>query len=116
MDVLFIEKLIVTAIIGIHDWEKKCFQKLIFDVELAYDNKLLKKNAGVSSYLDYSQVREKILDIVSREHFLLIEDVAEVTAHGLIENFCIYWVRVTVRKPSAMRDAANVGISIKRKK
>lgn len=116
MDILFIEKLTVMAIIGIHDWEKKCFQKLIFDVKLAYNNEQCKNNAGMSFYLDYTQVRATILNVVNGKRFLLIEDVAEVTARTLIRDFCICWVRITVRKPSAIQDAVNVGICIVRKK
>ncbi|WP_284307262.1 dihydroneopterin aldolase [Blochmannia endosymbiont of Camponotus sp. C-046] len=35
MDILFIEQLTVMAYIGINDWEKKCLQKLIFDLQLS---------------------------------------------------------------------------------
>lgn len=114
MDILFIEKLIVMTMIGIHTWEKKCLQKLIFDIELAYDKTRLNNN-HLSSYLDYTRVRQLILSIVSEKHFLLIEDVAEITARAVIRDFCVYWVRVIVRKPSAMHDAASVGVCIKRK-
>lgn len=116
MDILFIEKLIVMATIGIYDWEKKCFQKLIFDVELSYDNRRFKNDIGVFSYLDYTQVKEKIFDIVNGRHFLLIEDVAEITASRLIQDFCVHWVRITVRKPDAISEAATVGVCIKRTK
>lgn len=116
MDILFIEKLIVMTMIGIHTWEKKFLQKLIFDMELAYDKtRLNNNNNNLSSYLDYTRVRQLILNIVNEKHFLLIEDVAEITAKAVIRDFCVYWVRVIVRKPSAMHDADCVGVCIKRK-
>lgn len=115
MDILFIEKLAVMAVIGVHDWEKKCFQKLVFDVKLAYDNKLFKHHQ-MFSYLDYTKVRQVIMNIVRKQHFLLIEDVAEMTAKILMKKFCVYWVCITVSKPNAMRDIANVGVCIKRKR
>lgn len=114
MDILFIEKLKVMAMIGIHDWEKKCLQKLIFDVELAYNNRQCKNYIEASYYIDYIQVKEMILNIVNKKHFLLIEDIAEMTASILIRNFCVSWARITVRKPNAIREASNVGICIVR--
>lgn len=116
MDILFIEQLVVMTIIGIHDWERKCFQKLVLDVELAYKNQESKSNLKTFFYLDYVQVRKTILDLVSEKRFLLIEDVAEVTAKILIRDFCVDWVRITVKKPNAIRDVSNVGICIKRKR
>lgn len=116
MDILFIEQLTVMATIGIQSWEKECFQKLIFNVELAYNNTCIKKDIGTCFYVDYIQVKKVILNVVNQKHFLLIEDVAEMTASALIQNFYICWVRITVKKPNAIFDAANVGICIKRRK
>lgn len=116
MDILFIEKLTVMAMIGVHEWEKKCFQKLIFDLELAYNNKQIINNTGMCFYLDYTKIKENIFDIVNKNKFSLIEEVAEIIAKTLIRNFCVNWVRITVSKPSAMRDAYNVGVRIIRRK
>lgn len=119
IDILFIEQLIVMAVIGVHDWERKCFQKLIFDVELAYNsnrNTAKKYCMNLYPYIDYTQVRAIIFKIVHGKKFLLIEDVAEITTKQLIRYFCVDWVRMTVRKPSAISDASSVGICIKRTK
>jgi len=38
-DLIFIEGLTVFAQIGVYDWEQQIKQKLIFDVEMAWDTR-----------------------------------------------------------------------------
>ena len=37
MDRIFIEELVVFAQIGVYDWEQQIKQKLVFDLEMAWD-------------------------------------------------------------------------------
>ncbi|WHL25026.1 MAG: dihydroneopterin aldolase [Candidatus Blochmannia vicinus] len=115
MNILFIERLTVMAYIGIYDWEKKYLQKLIFDVQLSYNTEVFLSETSIISYVDYTHVSQTILDLVSKRHFYLIEDIANLTVNTLVKKFCIYWIRVKVSKPGAIRDASNVGICIERK-
>ena len=39
MDIVFIEQLSVITTIGVYDWEQTISQKLVFDVEMAWDNR-----------------------------------------------------------------------------
>lgn len=39
MDIVFIEQLSVITTIGVYDWEQTIEQKLVFDIELAWDNR-----------------------------------------------------------------------------
>ncbi|WP_236840119.1 dihydroneopterin aldolase [Blochmannia endosymbiont of Camponotus nipponensis] len=115
MDILFIEQLTVMTYIGIHDWEKKCLQRLIFDLQLSYNIKYFLDKKSISSYIDYTHVSQTVLSLVSGKHFCLIEDVANLIASVLIEKYFIFGVRVKVSKPGAIHDAFNVGICIERK-
>ena len=40
MDNVFIEGLEIEALIGIYDWERRIRQPLLFDVEMAFDNRM----------------------------------------------------------------------------
>lgn len=115
MDILYIDQLIIMARIGVHNWEKKCFQKLIFDLKIFYKNTYV-KNISLY-YLDYIQIRQIVFDTVNIRHFFLIEDVAEVVVRNLINKFAIISrIQIKVSKPGAMRNANNVGVYIDRKK
>ncbi|URJ25149.1 FolB domain-containing protein [Candidatus Blochmannia ocreatus (nom. nud.)] len=117
MDILFIEKLIVMAYIGIYDWEKKFLQKLIFDVQLGYEPK--SKHLGNNDktfYINYIDVSNTILNLVNEKQFFLIEDVADIVANILIKQFNILWTQIIVSKPQGITGATNVGICIKRNK
>lgn len=39
MDIVFIEQLSVITTIGVYDWEQTIEQKLVFDIEMAWDNR-----------------------------------------------------------------------------
>lgn len=111
MDILYIDQLTIMAKIGIHDWEKKSFQKLIFDLQICYDK------AFYPNYLDYTKINQVILDTMSIKHFFLIEEVAETISEKLINDFpIISRIQVKVNKPGAICNARNVGICINRKK
>ncbi|MXP51313.1 dihydroneopterin aldolase [Pantoea sp. SoEX] len=115
MDIIFIEQLVIFTKIGIYDWERNIKQKLILDVEIMWDNKLLgKKEEGYDKYLNYSDVSETILVYLEKNHFLLIEKVAEEIANLIMKRFNSPGVCVKVSKPNAIAQAKQVGIKIKR--
>ncbi|CUX96263.1 Dihydroneopterin aldolase [Candidatus Gullanella endobia] len=116
MDIIFIEQLTVMAIIGIYDWEKQKFQKLVFDLEIGWNKRPLPYSDDISDCLNYTDVTNAILSLVSSKRFALIECVAEETAEQLISQFKIPWVRIKLSKPSAVPQAINVGIIIERGK
>lgn len=117
INILCIDQLIVMARIGIYDWEKRCLQKLIFDLKLKYTDILCISYERPFIYLDYTQIGCIIRDIVNTKHFLLIEEIAELVSKTIINRFSIvYQVQIRINKPGAMRDARNVGICIKRTK
>ena len=45
MDIVFIEQLSVITTIGVYDWEQTIEQKLVFDIEMAWDNRKAAKSA-----------------------------------------------------------------------
>ena len=44
MDIVFIEQLSVITTIGVYDWEQTIEQKLVFDIEMAWDNRKAAKS------------------------------------------------------------------------
>ncbi|MDD1781682.1 dihydroneopterin aldolase [Enterovibrio sp. ZSDZ35] len=114
MDLVFIEQLEVITTIGVYDWEQQIKQKLVFDIEMAHDNKPAAASDDVAFALDYSAVSGAIIDLVENGRFLLVERVAEDIATLIQSQFSVPWVRVKVSKPGAVPHARTVGVVIER--
>lgn len=113
-DRIFIEELTVFAQIGIYDWEQQIKQKLIFDIEMAWDSRKAAETDDVTFCLNYAEVSEFIITYVQAKPFLLIERVANEVAEQLQTQFGITWLRLRLSKPKAVAQARNVGIIIER--
>ena len=96
MDIVFIEQLSVITTIGVYDWEQTIEQKLVFDIEMGWDNRKSAKSDDVNDCL------------------ALVERVAEEVAELLLKKFNSPWVRIKLSKPGAVARAANVGVIIER--
>lgn len=114
-DKVFIEGLTVITTIGIYDWEKTIKQKLVIDVDMAWDNRPAGQSDDVNFCLDYAKISQAIVEKVQNQAFGLIERVAEEIASLLMKDFSVPWVKVKVSKPSAIASASNVGVVIERK-
>ena len=104
MDIVFIEQLSVITTIGVYDWEQTIEQKLVFDIEIAWDNRKAAASDDVSDCLSYADISERVIAHV----------VAEEVVDLLLETFQSPWVRIKVSKPGAVARAANVGVIIER--
>lgn len=114
MDRIFIEELTVFAQIGVYDWEQQIKQKLIFDVEMAWDCQKAAETDDVQYCLNYAEVSQFILDYVQSKPFLLVERVAYEVVEQLQQRFGIPWVRLKLSKPKAVAQAKSVGIIVER--
>lgn len=115
MDIIFIEELTIITTIGVYDWEQNIRQKLVFDIEMAWDNKKAALSDDVADCLNYADVSTAIIQYVESNRFALVERVAEEVATLLMETFHISWLRLKVSKPGAVAHAARVGVVIERR-
>lgn len=114
MDIVFIEELTVITTIGVYDWEQTIKQKLVFDIEMGWDNRRASSSDDVEHCLDYAKVSEAIINHVAGQRFALVERVAEEVAGILLNQFHSPWVKVKVSKPGAVAHAKSVGVVIER--
>ncbi|WP_318371830.1 bifunctional dihydroneopterin aldolase/7,8-dihydroneopterin epimerase [Enterobacter sp.] len=114
MDIVFIEQLSVITTIGVYDWEQTIEQKLMFDIEMAWDNKAAAKSDDVKDCLSYADIAETVISHVEGQRFALVERVAEEVAELLLSRFNSPWVRIKLSKPGAVARAVNVGVIIER--
>ena len=114
MDRVFIEELTVFAQIGVYDWEQQIKQKLVFDLEMAWDCKQAAETDDVAYCLNYAEVSQVIIDYVESKHFLLIERVAYEVADLLESRYQLQGLKMKLSKPKAVAQARNVGVLIVR--
>ena len=85
MDIVFIEQLSVITTIGVYDWEQTIEQKLVFDIEMAWDNRKAAKSDDVADCLSYADIAETVVSHVEGARFALVERVAS-TRRGCVSN------------------------------
>ena len=114
MDIVFIEELSVITTIGVYDWEQTIQQKLVFDIEMGWDNRKAAASDDVNDCLSYADISDAVIKHVEMQRFALVERVAEEIADLLLQRFNSPWVRIKVSKPGAVAQARNVGVVIER--
>jgi dihydroneopterin aldolase len=100
-DTVSISGLGVSAVIGVHDWEREAEQRLTFGVDMAVDVARAAASDDVADTVDYSAVAAAVTSVVRDGKFQLIETAAERVAGRILADFPVSWVRVEVAKPIA---------------
>lgn len=116
MDKVFIEALEIETLIGIYDWERRIRQPLLFDIEMAFDNRRPAATDDIADTLDYKAVSKRLIEYVSQSSFGLVETLAERCAGIILDEFAVSHVRLKLSKPGAVRGARAVGVMIERSK
>ena len=114
MDHVFIEGLEIEALIGIYDWERRIRQPLVFDIEMAFDNRIPAASDAIGDTLNYKAVSKRVVEYVAASDFGLVETLAERVAAIILEDFGVQRVRLKLSKPGAVRGARAVGVMIER--
>lgn len=99
-----IRDLRISAVIGVHDWERETEQALTFAVHMAADVAKAAASDDIGDALDYSRVAQTVRAVVTEGRFQLIESAAEGVAQRLIRDFGLAWVRVEAVKPIPTED------------
>jgi 7,8-dihydroneopterin aldolase/epimerase/oxygenase len=101
-DYVSVRDLSVSAVIGVHDWEREIEQTLIISVDMVPTTADVRQAAATDDLvdaLDYSAVATTIAAVVREGRFRLIETAAERVAERLLTDFPVTWLRLQVRKP-----------------
>jgi dihydroneopterin aldolase len=100
-DYVSIRDLVVSAVIGVHPWEREIEQTLVVSVDIAADVAKAAASDELADALDYSAVAETIAAVLRDGKFRLIETAAERVAGRLLADFALSWLRLELRKPIA---------------
>ncbi|GDX85902.1 7,8-dihydroneopterin aldolase [Methylococcaceae bacterium] len=114
MDIIFLGGLEIETIIGIYDWERETKQKIILDIEMAFDIQKAAETDDIQYTLDYKTVSKRLIYFVETSQFLLVEKLISEIANIIRNEFNVPWVKITLNKKGAIRGARDVGIIIER--
>ena len=104
-DYVSIRDLAVSAVIGVHPWEREIEQTLVVSVKMAADVAKAAASDDLADALDYSAVAETIATVLREGKFRLIETAAERAAERLLAEFPLSWLRLELCKPIASAPA-----------
>jgi len=114
MDKVFIRNLEVESIIGIFKWEREVRQLISIDIEMDFDNKKAAKSDSIEDALNYKLVGKRVTSFIKSSKFKLVEALAEKISEIILNEFPVERVKISLRKPGALRGSQAVGISIER--
>jgi dihydroneopterin aldolase len=114
MDIIFIRDLRVETLIGVYPQERQKRWILLLDLELGTDIRPAAATDCLNDTLNYQAVAQRVVEFVAASAFQLVETLGERTAELLLREFAVPWLRLTLRKPGAVREAREVGIIIER--
>lgn len=113
-DIVFIEGLQVETVIGVFNWERSIKQTLLLDIEMSSDIEVAAKTDELDQALDYAAVAERVLAFGQSSQFKLIETFAERLIELIFSEFAVAEIKLTLRKPHAVKQAASVGLAVQR--
>jgi len=114
VDIVFINDLRIETIIGIYDWERKVKQIISLDLEMGTDIRKSAETDAIEDTLNYKAVAKRLIAFVGESEYQLVETLAEKIAEIVLKEFNVPRVKLTLRKPGAVRGSRDVGVVIER--
>jgi len=114
LDTVKIERLELDCIIGINPWERLTKQQITIDIEIDTDLTAAGKSDSIEDTINYRTIAKSVTTEVEKSDYGLVESIGAKIADICLEDDRVFSVRVTVRKPGAVRKASAVGIVIRR--
>ena len=114
MDRILISDLRVSCVIGVNEDERSRKQDVLINLAIFTDMSAAARSDRIEDAVDYSRLRDRIVDTTARSSYHLLEALAEAIATVCLEHPGVSRVRVRVDKPGALRYARSVAAEIER--
>ena len=113
---VFIKNLILNVFIGIHNFEKKRKQRVRFNIEVVTNPYIKPSNKDLSTILNYEDLINKIKLLVKKQHYELIEDLAENMFEIIFQNRLVKKISIKIEKLDIIKNSESVGIEFSKSK
>lgn len=114
MDIVEINGLSFSAIIGIFDWERKNKQRIIINLKMQSHTALPALTQNIADAVDYKTVSEQLIQKIQTEQYQLLETLCEECTEWIQHQFDVGWILFSAYKPDALNQVEQVGIQIER--
>lgn len=114
LDAIHIRDLRLRCIIGIFPEERREKQDVVINVTMYADLRQASRSDRIEDTIDYKSVKLRIVEMIEKSQFLLVERLAEEIAGLCLQAPLVHRVTVTVDKPAALRFARSVAVEITR--
>lgn len=104
MDRVFINGISLFGKHGVHAEEREHEQEFIIDIDAGFDTRPAAASDDLVDTVNYMPFAEMMKEIVENNSFYLIERLAGKIAERVLEDARIQEVKVTVRKPAALKN------------
>lgn len=116
MDIIFIEELRISTMIGIYPREKAMPQTVEMSLQIGTSTACAGASDDIDDTISYALVVERLRAELSVKQFNLLEKLAEYVAKLVLEDFGAIWVRVSIAKLGMIAGVKRVGVTIERGK
>jgi len=114
LDTVRIERLELDCIIGINPWERLTKQQITVDIEIDTDLSAAGNSDSIEDTINYRTIAKTVTHEIEKSDYGLVESIGAKIADICLKDDRVFSVKVTVRKPGAVRKASAVGIVIRR--
>ena len=113
-DRILIKDLLLRAIIGINDEERRNRQDVLINITLHADTRAAGASDNIDDAVNYRTITKQVIRLVEGSEFYLVEMMAAEIAAICLSDQRVTRACVRVEKPGALRFARSVGIEIER--
>jgi 7,8-dihydroneopterin aldolase/epimerase/oxygenase len=110
---LFLKNYELNLNIGVHEFEKKGEQRVLFNVELYVPLAMSTPLADdLAEVVDYDFMRQTIADRVAQGHIHLQETLCDDVLKTMLAHPKVMAARVSTQKPDVYHDCESVGVEV----
>ncbi len=110
---LFLRNYEVMINIGVHEFEKKGEQRVLFNVDLFIPlDESTPQHDQLEEVVDYDFMRETIAQRMAKGHIQLQETLCDDIARAMLLHPKVKAVRVSTEKPDVYPDCESVGVEV----
>jgi FolB domain-containing protein len=113
-DLILIEDLLLRAIIGVNEEERRDRQDVLINIVLHTDTAAPGASDDIDDAVNYRTITKRVIKLVEESEYFLVEKLAEEIATLCLEDSGVEAATVRVDKPGALRFARSVGVEIHR--
>ena len=114
MDIIFIDDLRLSTLIGIYPRERSVPQTVEISLQIGTSTVGAGASDDIGDTINYAAVVEKVRSELAKQHFNLLETLAEYIANLIMQDFGAPWVRVSIGKLGLIAGVRRVGVTIER--